>query len=112
MSVYKEGWHAVNVLETRQRPVFDDAADYGVPVIKGDDNWNLTKQLVDWCGDKETREVHRYMTGTTATVIVELIDEGDMNRGKITKFRVEFTSHKRTGRCHFDGYVTIEKIGA
>ena len=51
MSVYREGYHILKQIQINQaQQVFNDAADAGAPVQKGDALWNGIKQLKEWYG--------------------------------------------------------------
>lgn len=70
MSVYKEGWYCLKVL---------DEVKMRTDLKKGDKYWNAAKQLVEWYGVPETRQLVTAKDGSSASVTceVELIMEGD-----------------------------------
>ena len=106
MSVYREGFHAIELIQDKSKRIYPDAADFGAPTKKGDEIWNWTKQLIEWYGKKETRKVIKYLTGTTVSCIVSLIDEWVTK--KEFKYEVTFVSiHKNKD---MDGYIYVEKI--
>lgn len=105
MSVYKEGYYAVELINKASKQIYSDACDYGAPVKKGDSLWNWTKQLVEWYGVQGTRQVSEYGTGATVEHVVELMDE--WNTGRIDRFKVSYIT-TRGDRRH-DGYVTVSK---
>lgn len=117
MSVYKEGWYAVQEIEQSSRQVFQDAADFGVPVHEGSRIWNLLKQTADFYGVEGTRKVERYSTGATASIDIDLMHEGDVKRGKTERFRLVYVKFNRptklqpysTNGTKYDGYAYVEK---
>ena len=116
MSVYKEGYHAVREIQSQSVHIFSDAGDYGTPCKKGDSIWNLTKQLTEWYGDKDTKKVDVYSTGKSVEIVAILIDEWSVSDERKTikeateRFYVSFTTCK-TGKCKgYDGYVMVSKI--
>ena len=116
MAVYREGYHAVQKLQSQSIRIYDDACDYGVPVRKNDRNWKLATMLFEMYGDKETRQQHNYSTGKSVYSFVELIDEWAVSDERKTVkeatdvFRMTYTTCK-TGKCKgYDGYICIEKI--
>lgn len=48
MAIYREGYHAIELIEENSVQIFPDACDFGAPVRKGDEIWNRSKQLIDW----------------------------------------------------------------
>lgn len=68
MSVYKEGWYCLKVL---------DEVKMSTNLKKGDKYWNAAKQLVEWYGVPDTRKQVLSEGGATVTQEVELINEGD-----------------------------------
>ena len=116
MAIYREGYHAVQKLQDQSQQIYPDACDFGVPITKGDKNWNLSKQLGEWYGDKESRKVHTYSGGTNVDMIVTLIDEWAVSDERKTvkeatdKFHLSFVSCK-TGICKgYDGFIQVYKI--
>lgn len=110
MSVYKEGFYAVRTIESLSRRVYPDAADFGVPVQKGDKIWNLARQAVEMYGVEGTRKVNRYSTGVSASTVIELMDE--WNTGKTSFYEISYTSArglKAYGQT-YDGYISIEPV--
>ena len=108
MSVYKEGYYAIKLITNNSKRIFDDAADYGCPVKKGDGIWMWVKQLVEWyrVRDVNTRVVTKYPTGTTVSEEVELIDE--WNCGNEERFKVTYTTTR--GNDIMDGIVEVERL--
>lgn len=106
MSVYKEGFYLIEFIEKKSKQIYDDAADYGAPVVKDDSVWNAMKQLSDWYGEKSTKKVDNYSTGTTASIEIHLLDEWN------TKKPVNYKMTYVTTRDHkeYDGYVYVERI--
>lgn len=106
MSVYKEGFYAVELIQKSSKQIFPDAADFGAPVTKGDSLWNWVKQLVDWYGVKGSRKEYTYPTGATVESTVELMDE--WNTGKVFQFKVTFV--KSTSLKGMTGYVYVDQL--
>ena len=90
MSVYKEGFYAVDLITKASRQIWNDSADFGAPTKKGDNIWAWTKQLVEWYGVEGTKKVERYSTGTSVSQTVELMDE--WNTGKTIRYSVNFVT--------------------
>lgn len=105
MSVYKEGFYAIELIQKNSKQLFQDAADYGAPVKKQDQLWGWVKQLCDWYGVEGSRQEHRYGTGVTVEQNVSLMDE--WNTGKKIYYKVVYVSAKLPG---YDGYVYVKQI--
>lgn len=106
MSVYKEGFHALSLIEKHSKQIYSDACDYGALVCKGDDLWLWTKQLVEMYGEKNSRIADRYATGSTVQTTVSLLDEwstGDEFLYQITY--VGCTNGIKHRGKKYDGYV-------
>lgn len=115
MAVYREGFYAKEQIEANSIQIFNDACDFGAPTKQYDILWNYAKQLVEWYGEKDSIERHRYSTGRSCKAIVTLIDEWAVSDGRKTerqateKYVVEFVSCT-TGECKgYDGYINIYK---
>lgn len=118
MAVYREGYHIVESLEKQHRQIWSDAADCGVPVCKGDANWNAAKQLVEWYGVKGTRSEHVYgdgkLQGITITQEVMLMDEWAVSDERKTVkeateiYRITFTTTPRIKG--YEAIITVDKI--
>lgn len=105
MSVYKEGWYAVRIIQNRSIQIEPFSADYGAPVRKGDGIWNWTKQLAEWYGVPNTRQVNTYSTGTTVSIMIRLMNESTC---KYHTFRLTYvTTHHHP---EWDGYVEVEEV--
>lgn len=86
MSVYKEAMYCVATIVKQQKQIYNDAADYGVPIkTLKDPIFNSVNQLIDQYGDKnDYRHVDHYLTGKTVTRELTMIDEfGDGRQFKI-----------------------------
>lgn len=115
MSIYKEGYFAVESIVKESVQIYNDACDFGTPCKKGDKVWNAAKQLVEWYGDKKTRSEERYSTGRSCKSDFTLIDEWAVSDERKTlkqateNYSIEFISCT-DGKCKgFDGYVVIYK---
>lgn len=76
MSVYKEGYAIVNQIMSQQVRIYDDACDYGVLMSKGDNNFNMVKQLVaDYRDNNVDIKHNKYSTGSTSVARVVLFNE-------------------------------------
>ena len=106
MSVYKEGYYAIQLIQQRSRQIYPDAADYGAPTKQGDDLWMWVKQAIDWYGVKGSRQQTNYSTGATVSHVISLIDE--WNGGYEDQFRITYTT-TRNNESH-DGYFTVERV--
>ena len=116
MAIYREGYHAVNEIQSQLIQIYDDACDYGVPVKKNDRNWNLAKMLFSMYGDKLTRKQHDYSTGTNVYSFITLIDEWAVSDERKTlkqatdTYAMHFTTCK-TGKCKgYDGFISLRKL--
>lgn len=106
MSVYKEGFHAVELIKKNSRQIWNDAADFGAPVKKGDALWNWTKQLIDWYGVENSRQQESYGTGTTVKHKVSLLNEwSDMSE---VMYEVTYVSVRNDK--NMDGYVYLIRV--
>lgn len=119
MSVYKEGFHALNMIQTNSKRIYPDAADFGALVQKEDKLWKTAKQLIDEYAEKGTRKEERYATGCTVEAIVKLVDEGAVSDERKTvseateRYRVVFVGVQgRKIQSKYDGYIYAEKIEA
>ena len=119
MSVYKEGYRALEIIQNAGSRIYDDACDFGALTNKGDTIWNNMKQLVEWYGEKGTRKFHKYETGFTVVQTVKLMDEWSVSDGHKTigqateLYKVTYVNSKlgiKVRRSRYDGYVYIEKI--
>lgn len=112
MAVYKEGFHAIQTIETRSIQIFKDACDFGMPVCKGDNGWNTVKQLVEFYAVENTRKVHRYYRGLTVETDVELVDE--WRKPFLTyRFRVTYVHASKPFKVkgeEFTGYVYVTEL--
>ena len=119
MSVYKEGYHAVELIQKQSKQIWPDACDFGAPTKEGDEVWNWAKQLTEWYGIKKTRTFHSFSHGTKqVSMIVSLMNEwkysDDMDNGKRVNeddyteyFRV---TYYKTKNEQFDGFFEVEKV--
>ena len=118
MAVYREGFYIVRKLEKEVRQIWPDAADYGVLVKVGDENWNAVKQLVERYGVKGTKELNVYSGGSfqckTVTQNVMLMDEWAVSDEKKSVkeateiYRVSYNTVKNMKG--YDGLITIDRI--
>ena len=116
MAVYREGYHALNEIQSQEIQIYNDACDFGVPVRKGDSNWNLSKMLFTMYGDRETRQQHNYSTGKNVYSFITLIDEWAVSDERKTLKEATETYSMcyttcNTGKCKgYDGYISIHKV--
>lgn len=115
MSVYREGYKAIEEIKKRSVQIYSDACDYGAPTKNGDSIWNYAKQLVEWYGIKGTRKENRYQTGASVENEVKLIDEWAVSdeRKTIEQATDIYVVHFVTcsdGQCKGkDGYIYISR---
>ena len=116
MAVYREGYHWVDELSKRSVQIFPDAADYGVPVRKGDEEWEVAKKLVEWYGVEGTREYNDYNVGKSVEHTIELMDEWAVSDGRKTipeateRFQVGYVTCNG-GKCKGkSGYIWITRL--
>jgi hypothetical protein len=116
MANYQEAYRAVNEIQSQLIQIYNDSTDHGVPVRKGDKNWNLAKMLFSSYGDKLTRKQHDYSTGKNVYSFISLIDERSISDGLKTvkqatdTYAMHYTTCK-TGKCKgYDGYISLRKL--
>lgn len=116
MSVYKEGYSAVELIKSHSRRIFNDACDWGAPTKSGDKIWNAANQLCKEYGVKGSRVVNKYLSGRSVKRQVILIDEWAVSdeiktiKQATEKYEVTFVSCTK-GACNgYDGYITIVKL--
>ena len=109
MSVYKEGYHAIQLIQSQSKQIYSDACDHGAPTREGDSLWMWVKQLIDWYGVKGTRQQTNYSTGTTVTQEVELMEESIWNNRRTERFRVTYVTTR--GNKQHDGYFQVDRVG-
>jgi hypothetical protein len=115
MSVYKEGYHALELITKEAKQIWPDAADFGAPVKKDSSLWNWIKQLTEWYGIKSTRYASapdkKHMT---ASIYVHLMDEWAVSDERKTEEEAtEFykvTYNKTPGIPNYDGFVEYYKV--
>ena len=108
MSIFKEGYHTVNLIQNHSRQIFPDAADYGAPTTEGDKIWMWVKQAIEWYGVKGSRRQTNYSTGTTVTHDILLMNEG--GRLPNDRFRITYTTTR--GNKNHDGYFQVVKVNS
>ena len=106
MSVYKEGYYFINLIEKASKQIYPDACDFGAPIRKGDTLWNGMKQIVDWYGNPDTKKVVTYGTGATVSCVIELIEE--WRTGREEHFKLTYVTTR--GDKNMDGYAYVERI--
>lgn len=106
MSVYKEGYYALQLIQNNSRQIYPDAADYGAPTKQGDDLWNVVKQVIEWYGVKGSRQQTNYSTGITVSHNIKLMDE--WNTGREEEYRITYIT-TRWNKLH-DGYFQVDKV--
>ncbi len=104
MSVYKEGFYAIDEIKEKSKQIYPDACDFGAPVNEGDPLWNAVKQAVQWYAVKGTRE--EYDNGNQVNVTISLQDEWNAPY-KTHYFRISYFKTKKTG---FDGFFEVSEI--
>lgn len=106
MSVYKEGYHAVQLIQSNSRQIWPDACDFGAPTKKDDVLWNWAKQLADWYGIKSTRKVTGLNVSKQADIYISLMDE--WKTGKTEFFHLIY--YKTPSIKGYDGFFEITKV--
>jgi len=110
MAVYREGYSIINELLKQSKRIYPDACDFGVPVKKGDSNFNSLKQLTEWYGIKRTR----VQNSCGVSQKIELLDEWAVSDGRKTVaeardiYLVEYVNVQR--QKDFDGIITVTKL--
>mgnify|MGYP003488531941 CR=1 FL=1 len=116
MSVYKEGYHALEYISNQEKQIWPDACDIGSPAKEGDTLWKYAKQLCDWYGIKSTREVSVINSANkTVKVVVSLMDEWSVSDGiKTAKQATQYfeVSYYKAPNIPggYDGFFAIEEI--
>jgi len=109
MSVYKEGYHAVELIQKGYKQIWPDACDEGTPVKEGDQTWKWVKQLCEWYGIKSTREVSVINAGNkTVKIVVSLMNEWQPPY-QVQYFEVSYYKAPRIPGG-YDGFFAIEEI--
>ena len=107
MSVYKEGYYAVELIRKNSTQIWPDACDMGAKTKQGDVLWNWAKQLCDWYGIKSTKKVEVFNEMNKVTSIyVSLMDE--WKTGKTEFFKVTYT--KASFSNLYSGFFEVEKV--
>ena len=101
MSVYKEAYFALQTIEDRSRRVFEDACDFGMTMKKDDSNWKLLHGLIEMYGEKETRKLIEYGTGTSVSIDIHVMNEMDGSFDNEV-FRINYVTCR--GNKEMDGY--------
>lgn len=121
MSVYREGYNAVKVIEQQSTQIFNDACDYGAPTVKGDAVWNAAQTLKTYAIEG-TRKVNKTLLGNVYTIEIKLIDEWAVSDERKTlaqateRYRLTYTqcANKRLLgtliRKDIMGFFELEKI--
>lgn len=106
MSVYKEGFYAVEEIQNQSKQIYQDACDYGAPVKVGDSLWNWVKQACEWYGVKGTRKVS--CGGKQVDMVISLMNEWTPPY-KTHYFKI---SYFKTGgnEKNFDGFFEVSEI--
>lgn len=73
MSVFKEGYKAIETIQRNTQQVFNDACDAGAPVYIDGVIWKVIQTLVNYLDDDERAGIVRTNEGCTCKVT--LIDE-------------------------------------
>ena len=124
MSVYKEGYHAVELIQKQSKQIYSDACDYGAPTKQDDEIWKWVKQASEWHGIKSTYKRVGYSTASKeASIVISLMNEwkysDDAEYGKRLNeddyteyFKITYikTNMKRSLHPGNDGFFTVEKI--
>lgn len=105
MSVYKEAWYAIQKIEANSIQIFNDAADFGVPVKINDPIWKTAKSLATMYGDNRRDE--KYSTGRTITHDLEIADEGSKTWHK---FRLEFVTSTDRRLREYAGVISVYPV--
>lgn len=109
MSVYKEFYAAAHRIQAASKTIWNEVADYGVRVKKGDAMWKLAEQITKmyFSPDTDGRVVVKYSTGTTVTSYITVFNEwtGSMDE---EVWKMEYVAVRNNP--HFDGFLSIEKV--
>lgn len=107
MSVYKEAEKILSQLDAKQRQIYNDAADYGIPITESNSyDLKLVKALVDQYyspvekGGKDTREEHGEQgvwENRGVTTKINLMEEGI---GKEYVVTISYWQVKKTQKAH------------
>lgn len=114
MSVYKEGFAAINILKNEMVKLTEYSYGVGAPVDINDKIWNVAKQLVESYGIEGTRK-ETQLFGKTYKVsqLVRLVDEWAVADKRKTleqateKYKVTYNTGYCAGK---QGYFTIERF--
>ncbi len=116
MSVFKEGYHVLSLIEKQSKQVWPDACDEGTPIKEGSSLWNSVKQICEWYGIKSTREVSIINSANkTVKIVVSLMDEWSVSDGHKTAEQAtqyfEVSYYKAPNiPDDYDGFLAVEEI--
>ena len=116
MSVFKEAFEAIRLIQNSSSQVYIDACDFGAPACKGDRIWEAVQTIHKYKMPEE-KEVKRHGSGFFE---VELINEQAVSNGEMTVqdatkgFQIHYTSLKGSNRYAMhnmfkgaDGFIEI-----
>ena len=105
MSVYKEGYYTIGLIEANVGKIFYNRDVYGAPTREDDTLWEQAAMLIEMYGDKTTRVEQR---GVMVKCEFTLIDEH--RTGKTETFLLEYQKCT-SGLCNrYNGFLRIEKL--
>jgi len=88
MSVYKEGFEALQQIISNSKQIWGDSADFGVLAKKNDKFWNFAKLLGTYYSDITSRKVNVYQTQSgymkSQSIIIMLMDEWAISDKRLT----------------------------
>jgi len=115
MSVYKEFYHALGLIQSNSKRIWNDSCDFGCPVKVNDKTWNWAKQLTEFYGIEATKQKRIIDTrNAEVSIIVSGMDEWAVSDEiKTVEEATEFykiTYFKAPKIKDADGFFTAEKI--
>lgn len=103
MAVYREAWMLISAIRAASGQVFNDAADYGVKVKRGDKLWLAAKQLAEMYGENRKEDI--YETGRTVSVDLRIAMEDDNPTWH--SFRLDFVKSDMRELRGYAGIVSV-----
>ena len=115
MSVYKEGYHTVNLIQMNQRKIWNDSTTTGALSRKDDSLWKWVQQTIQWYGIPGTRTVTPnqdvYDGVLISTTLIEqaisLIDEWGTRSPEL--FWISYTKRSHMP-ADYDGFFSVRPV--
>ena len=109
MSVYKEFYSAADQILKASRRIWEDSADWGTPVKKGDATMTGPMAQILRYFDKTTdkREEFRYATGSSVSIYITVFNEWTGSMDEET-WKITYTAVRNNKSM--DGIISLEVV--